>query len=485
MGFKPLPAAIAALITLVIWFFIPIPAGVTPQAWHLLALFIGVIAAIIGKAMPIGAIAFIAILLVAITGVTADKPGAAIQDALSSFANPLIWLIGFSIMISRGLIKTRLGARIGYYFISIFGKKTLGIGYGLALSELVLAPVTPSNTARGGAVIHPVMKSIAASYDSDPEQGTQGRIGKYLALVNYHANPITSAMFITATAPNPLVVKLIADATGANIQLSWSTWALAMLLPGLAAILLMPLVLFWLYPPEIKNTPNAAQFAKEKLAEMGKMSHGERIMLTIFAVLLLLWAGVPAMIFGSAWAVDPTTTALLGLVLLLLTGVLTWDDVLKEKSAWDTIVWFSALIMMASYLNKLGLIAWFSQSLQSGITHIGLDWFAASALLLLAYMYAHYFFASTTAHITAMFGAFFAAGIALGAPPMLFALLMAAASSLMMTLTHYATGTSPVIFGSGYTTLGEWWKAGFVMSVVNLIVWVVVGFGWWKVLGYW
>ena len=485
MGFKPLPAAIAALITLVIWFFIPIPAGVTPQAWHLLALFIGVIAAIIGKAMPIGAIAFIAILLVAITGVTADKPGVAIQDALSSFANPLIWLIGFSIMISRGLIKTRLGARIGYYFISIFGKKTLGIGYGLALSELVLAPVTPSNTARGGAVIHPVMKSIAASYDSDPEQGTQGRIGKYLALVNYHANPITSAMFITATAPNPLVVKLIADATGANIQLSWSTWALAMLLPGLAAILLMPLVLFWLYPPEIKNTPNAAQFAKEKLAEMGKMSHGERIMLTIFAVLLLLWAGVPAMIFGSAWAVDPTTTALLGLVLLLLTGVLTWDDVLKEKSAWDTIVWFSALIMMASYLNKLGLIAWFSQSLQSGITHIGLDWFAASALLLLAYMYAHYFFASTTAHITAMFGAFFAAGIALGAPPMLFALLMAAASSLMMTLTHYATGTSPVIFGSGYTTLGEWWKAGFVMSVVNLIVWVMVGFGWWKVLGYW
>ncbi len=485
MGFKPLPAAIAALITLVIWFFIPIPAGVTPQAWHLLALFIGVIAAIIGKAMPIGAIAFIAILLVAITGVTADKPGVAIQDALSSFANPLIWLIGFSIMISRGLIKTRLGARIGYYFISIFGKKTLGIGYGLALSELVLAPVTPSNTARGGAVIHPIMKSIAASYDSDPEQGTQGRIGKYLALVNYHANPITSAMFITATAPNPLVVKLIADATGANIQLSWSTWALAMLLPGLAAILLMPLVLFWLYPPEIKNTPNAAQFAKEKLAEMGEMSRGERIMLTIFAVLLLLWAGIPAMIFGSAWAVDPTTTALLGLVLLLLTGVLTWDDVLKEKSAWDTIVWFSALIMMASYLNKLGLIAWFSQSLQSGITHIGLDWFAASALLLLAYMYAHYFFASTTAHITAMFGAFFAAGIALGAPPMLFALLMAAASSLMMTLTHYATGTSPVIFGSGYTTLGEWWKAGFVMSVVNLIVWVMVGFGWWKVLGYW
>ena len=485
MGFKPLPSIVAILISVIIWFFIPVPQGVTPQAWHLLALFLGVIAAIIGKAMPIGAIALIAILLVALTGVTSDKPAVAIQDALSSFANPLIWLIGFSIMISRGLIKTGLGARIGYYFISVLGKKTLGIAYGLTLSELLIAPVTPSNTARGGAVIHPIMKSIASSYESDPEHGTQGRIGKYLALVNYHANPITSAMFITATAPNPLVVKLISDATGANIQLSWGTWALAMLLPGMIAILLMPLVLYWLYPPEIKNTPNATQFAKQKLTEMGSMSRGEKIMLGIFMILLLLWAGVPAMIFGAKWSVDPTTTALLGLVLLLVTGVLTWEDVLKEKSAWDTIVWFSALIMMATFLNKLGLITWFSQVLQNGITHLGLNWVAASALLLLAYMYSHYFFASTTAHITAMFGAFYAAGIALGAPPMLFALLMAAASSLMMTLTHYATGTSPVIFGSGYTTLGEWWKAGFVMSVVDLSVWVLFGSIWWKILGYW
>ena len=228
MGFKAIPSAIAILIALIIWFIIPVPAGVTPQAWHLLAMFIGVIAAIIGKAMPIGAIAFIAILLVALTGVTSDSPSVALQDALSSFANPLIWLIGFAVMISRGLIKTGLGARIGYYFISIFGKKTLGIGYGLTLAELTIAPVTPSNTARGGAVIHPIMRSIAASYDSDPEHGTQGRIGKYLALVNYHANPITSAMFITATAPNPLVVKLVAEATGKNIHLSWSTWALGL-----------------------------------------------------------------------------------------------------------------------------------------------------------------------------------------------------------------------------------------------------------------
>ena len=485
MGFKPLPAAVAVAIALIIWFVIPVPAGVTANAWHLLALFVATIAAIIGKAMPIGALSIVAIALVAVTGVTNATPGGAIADALSSFANPLIWLIGVSIMISRGIIKTGLGARIGYLFIAVWGKKTIGIAYSLALSELILAPVTPSNTARGGGIIHPIMRAIAGSYDSDPEKGTQGRIGRYLALTNYHANPITSAMFITATAPNPLVVKLIADATGAQISLSWGTWALAMLLPGLVALALMPYLIYLLHPPEIKSTPNAMQFARDKLKELGPISRGELTMLGVFAVLLVLWAGIPAFFFGPGAAVDPTTTAFIGLSLCLITGVLTWEDVIKEKSAWDTIIWFGALVMMATFLNKLGLIAWFAQSIEAGIGSLGLGWMGASALLLLTYLYAHYMFASTTAHITAMFAAFYGAGLALGAPALPFALMMAAASNIMMTLTHYATGTSPVIFGSGYTTLGEWWKTGFFMSVVLIAIWLVVGSLWWKVLGYW
>ena len=485
MGFKPLPAAIAVAIALLIWFVIPVAEGVTPNAWHLLALFVGTIAAIIGKAMPIGALSMIAVALVAVTGVTNDKPSGAIADALSSFSNSLIWLIGVSIMISRGIIKTGLGARIGYLFIAVWGKKTIGIAYSLALSELILAPVTPSNTARGGGIIHPIMRAIAGSYDSDPEKGTQGRIGRYLALTNYHANPITSAMFITATAPNPLVVKLIADVTGAQIQLSWGTWALAMLLPGLVALAVMPLIVYMLYPPEIKSTPNAAQFARERLQQLGPITRGEMIMLGVFAILLVLWAGIPAMLLGAGWAVDATTTAFIGLALCLITGVLTWDDVIKEKSAWDTIVWFGALVMMATFLNKLGLITWFAKSIETGIGSLGLGWMGASALLMLAYLYAHYAFASTTAHITAMFAAFYGAGLALGAPAFPFALMMAAASNIMMTLTHYATGTSPVIFGSGYATLGEWWKTGAVMSVVLIVIWLVVGTTWWRVLGYW
>lgn len=483
---KPVPSLCAVAATLIVWFFIPVPEGVAPNAWQLLALFIGTIIAIIGKAMPIGAVAVIAIALVAVTGVThPGKPGAALDDALSGFSNPLIWLIGFSIMISLSLNKTGLGARIGYYFISLFGKKTLGIAYALTLAETTLAPVTPSNTARGGGIIHPIMKSIADSFGSRPELNTSGKIGRYLSLVNYNINPVTSAMFITATAPNPLIVSLIAKGTQGSFELSWSMWAVAALVPGLCSLIVMPLVIYLLYPPEVKSTPDAPRFAREKLQALGPVTLPEKITLAVFALLLVLWAGIPAMIFGPALAVDPTTAALIGLAALLATGVLSWEDVLKHKGAWDTVVWFSALVMMASFLGKLGLIGWLSQTVGGGIAHIGMSWVGGTVLLTIIYLYSHYFFASTTAHVTAMFAAFFAAGIALGAPPALLGLILAFSSSLMMSLTHYGTGTAPIIFGSGYVTLGEWWKAELVMSVINLLIWMLIGGAWWKWLGYW
>ena len=479
------PGLIAIVVILLLWFVIPVPEGVSDNAWHLLALFVGTVVAIIGKAMPIGAVAILAITLVAVTGVTSDNPSTAIKDALSGFSNSLIWLIGIAIIISRGLVKSGLGNRIGYYFISVFGKKTIGIGYALSLSELVIAPVTPSNTARGGGIIHTIMKSIATSFNSSPEQGTSRKIGHYLALVNYHINPITSAMFITATAPNPLIVKLIADATGSSINISWGTWALAALLPGLVCIALVPLVVYLIYPPEIKSTPDARKYSQSKLKEMGKMSYDEKVMIGVFTLLLTLWAGVPAMLFGPDYAVNTTAVAFLGLSILLISGVLSWDDVLKEKSAWDTVIWFSALVMMATYLNKLGLVAWFSTIMGNNIEQFGFGWIASIVILTAVYFYAHYFFASTTAHITAMFAAFYGAGLALGAPPLYLGLLLAGASSLMMSLTHYATGTSPIIFGSGYVSMKDWWVMGFIMSIVNLSIWGVIGGLWWKALGYW
>ncbi|MDR0228036.1 MAG: anion permease [Flavobacteriaceae bacterium] len=483
---KLIPALISITITLVLWFIVPVPEGVNPNAWHLFALFAGTIAAIIGKALPIGGVSIVAISLVAITGVTnPGDPKAALGDALSGFSNDLIWLIGVAVMISISLKKTGLGSRIGYSFIALFGKRTLGIAYSLSLAETLIAPVTPSNTARGGGIIHPIMRSIASSFGSKPERGSTEKIGRYLALVNYNTNPITSAMFITATAPNPLIVKLVYEGTHPGETLTWGMWAVAAFLPAVIALIVMPLVIYMIYPPEIKKTPDAPAFAKEKIKELGPISLPEKITMGVFTILLGLWAGVPALLFGPEFLVEPTTAAFVGLSILILTGVLTWEDILKNTGAWDTIVWFAALVMMAGFLGKLGLVAWLATTVGTGIAGLGLGWIVSTIILLLVYVYSHYFFASSTAHITAMFAAFFAAGIALGAPPMLWALVLGFSSSLMMSLTHYGTGTAPIIFGSGYTTLGEWWKTGFIMSIVNLLIFLLVGGVWWSFLGYW
>lgn len=486
MKIKLLPTFLSISITLLIWFIIPSPQNVTINSWRLFAIFIGTISAIIGKALPIGAISIIAITLVSLTGVTnTTDTKEAINDALSGFSNQLIWLIGVSMMISVSLNKTGLGNRIGYYFISLFGKKTIGIAYSLTIAEIMLAPVTPSNTARGGGIIHPIMVSISNTFHSKPKDNTSKKIGKYLSLVNFNINPITSAMFITATAPNPLIVNLIAENTANSLKISWSMWTLASFLPGILSLLIMPLVIYKLYPPEIKITKDAPIYAKNKLKKLGSFSKEEKITLIVFALLLIMWAGIPALFFGNKFTINPTVAAFLGLSILLITGVLSWNDILNNKGAWDTIIWFSSLVMMATFLGKLGLINWFSKKVENTINGLGINWILGSILLILIYVYSHYFFASTTAHIIAMFGAFFSAGLSLGAPSNLFGLILAFSSSLMMSLTHYSTGTAPIIFGSGYTTLKEWWKTGFILSLVNLLIWIIIGSFWWKILGYW
>lgn len=283
------------------------------------------------------------------------------------------------------------------------------------------------------------------------------------------------------------MVDYIAKATNQNLHLSWMSWALCMLLPGLLCMLVMPLVIYVLSPPQLKATPNAVEYAHAEMAKMGPVSPKERVMIFTFALLLLLWANVPAMVFGPLLTLDPTVVAFVGLFVLIITGTIDWDDVLSEKSAWDTLIWFGALIMLAEQLNKQGVITWFSNGMSDAIVSSGIGWGGTAAVLVAVFVFSHYLFASTTAHISAMMLAFLTVGVHLIPPAYVvpFMLLMAAGSAIMMTLTHYATGTSPIIFGSGFVTMGTWWRVGFVMCVVELLIFAVVGSVWWKVLGFW
>ena len=439
------------------------------KSLHLLAIFVTTIAGIILKPMPMGAVAVMGIGLTAMTGTLP------IGDALSGFSDVVIWLIVLAFFISRGFIKTGLGARIAYNFMALLGRRTLGLSYGLAATDLVLAPAIPSNTARAGGIVMPIMASLARAYGSRPGDGSERRIGAFLTLTAYQVNVITSAMFLTAMAANPLAQKLAGDL---HINLTWGGWALAAIVPGLLSLVLVPWVIYRIYPPEIKETPGAVALARQKLAELGPVSAQEWMMLFVFVLLMVLW--IFSRQFGD---MNATTAALIGLGALLLLGVLGWDDVKAETGAWDTLVWFAALVMMASFLNKLGMIPWFSQTI-SGLM-AGHGWIFGFLVLSLTYFYSHYFFASNTAHVASMYGAFLGVSVALGAPPLLAALVLGFFGNLFAGMTHYGSGPAPVLFGTGYVETGAWWRIGFLVSVLNIVIWIGAGGLWWKALGLW
>ncbi|EJL75011.1 anion permease [Chryseobacterium populi] len=466
--------AITFAVALIIW-FIPVPEGVTPDAWHLFAIFAATILGIILKAAPMGTMCMMAIGFTALTQVVAPgDAGKSITKALSGFGDKVIWLIGISFFIARGFIKTGLGNRIAFLFIRIFGKSSLGLAYGLGLADVCLAPAIPSNTARGGGIIYPIMKSMAISFDSVPDKPeTHRKLGSFLTLNSYYMNLIASSMFLTGTASNPMCQKFAANL---GINITWMSWAAAGFLPGLVAFFVVPLVLYRLYPPELKKTGDAPKMAAQKLKEMGPISKNEWLMLLAFFILLALW------IFGGALSVDATTTAFIGLTLLLLTSVLTWEDVKAEKGAWDTIVWFAVLVMMASSLNELGFIGWFSNLIKMKIG--GMTWTLAFPVIILVYFFSHYIFASATAHVAAMYAALLGVGVAVGIPPMLLAMMLGFLGSIYGVLTHYGHGPAPVFFGSGYVDLKAWWLRGLEIGIVLLIIYMVAGGLWMKILGY-
>ncbi len=467
-GAKLYPSLVLFFLFILMWYFLPIPTGISEKGWHLLIIFSLTILGLIIKPLPMGGMALTAVSVVVLTDTLSLKL------TLSSFGSSIVWLIISAFLLARGFIKTGLGARIAYYFVSILGNSTLGLAYGLSFAEFLFAPLMPSNTARGAGIIYPIIFSLNEEYKSKPELGTEKKIGSYLIKLLYQINVLTSAMFLTATAGNPLIVSI---AAGQGVDISWGTWAIACIVPGIVSLIVLPLLLYVIYPPEMKNTPEAPSFARQKLKELGSLRTEEIIMLVVFAFLLFLW------VFGNKLNIDATTAALAGLTILLFSGVLKWDDIITEKNAWDTFIWMSVLIMLSDQLSKMGITGWFGEKLQKGVSNF--NWISVFILVSLCYFYVHYFFASMTAHISAMYGTFLVVAINAGAPPMFIALFLGVGSSLSAGLTHFGTGTAPVYFGTNYVTTKAWWVVGFIVSVVNLLIWSIVGGFWWKVLGYW
>jgi DASS family divalent anion:Na+ symporter len=455
---------------------IPVPAGITVQAWRLLAIFVATIIGSILRPVPSGAIVLLGVTAVALLGALP------VDQALKGYADPIVWLVLAAFFISRGMIKTGLGRRIALLFIRAIGHHSLGLGYALISSDMILASAVPSNGARSGGIIFPIAKSLAEAYESRPGP-TARRLGAFLSVLCYQCDVIVCAMFLTGQASNAIIAKFANQETGVN--LTYSRWFIGAIVPGLVSLAVVPLIIYRLFPPEIKHTPAAAEFAGTELKRMGPMKWQEKMMLVVFALVATLWSigdKLPWMTNGLLPAINYAVVALVGICVLLLSGVLDWEDLLSERGAWDVFIWYGGLVRMAEALGETGITKRFADS--AAVLTNGMAWWAALAVLLFIYFYSHYGFASITAHVSAMYIPFLLVIIKGGAPPVLAVLLLAYFSNLNASLTNYGTTPAPIWFGAGYVKQRTWWWLGLVVSVPNILIWTVVGFIWWKVLGW-
>jgi DASS family divalent anion:Na+ symporter len=447
-----------------IW-LIPVPSGITPESWRLLAIFAATITGSIVRPIPGAAMVLLAVTALPVFGVLP------IDQALTGYADPFVWLVLAAFFISRGMIKTGLGRRIAFLFIKAIGKHSLGLAYALGSTEMVLATVIPSTGARSGGIIFPITKSLAEAYESRPGP-TARRLGAFLMASVYQCNVIVCAMFLTGQASNPIIARLARQVT--SIDITYARWAIAALVPGILSLLLVPLVLYRVFPPHVKHTPAASELASTELRAMGPMNWAERLMLLVFFLVAILW-------IMNKW--HAAVVALLGISVLLITGVLDWEDIISEKAAWGVFIWYGGLVRMAEALGQTGITQRFAE-VSASLT-AGWNWWLALALLLLIYFYAHYVFASITAHVMAMFTPFLIVILAAGAPPYLAVLSLAYFSNLAASLTHYGTTPAPIYFGAGYTSQRTWWTLGLIASLITISVWSLVGFTWWKILRLW
>ena len=455
------------LIPGLLLYLFPIP-GLNQQQGRLAAIFIATIIALVAQPVRMGIAVIIAMTVLALTN---TLPPAKI---LSGFSNVTIWLVFIAFLFSRAVTATGFGTRVAYVFIQRFARTPLRLGYSLAAANVVLAPFIPSDTARGGGVIFPIARSVASAFNSEP--GPHGKlIGTFLVLVSFHATYTASGIYLTGMAANPMIAGFALEI--GQVELTWLRWFAGSCLPGFLTLLIMPWLLFRWTKPEIRDTSPARELARSELSLMGPLSRDERWLAAIMVGVMVGWVVQP-------WhGVSNTFVAMTGLSAILLAKVLTWEDLLSEHRAWDALIWFGSLVMMADQLNEIGAIKILSGKL-FGVME-GWSWLMVLMVLVTAYCYVHYSFASLTAHVTALYPGFLGAAIAGGAPPLMAALALAYFSNLNAAMTHYGTGSAPVFFNAGYVRQGEWWRYGFWISVLNLIIWLGIGPLWWKVVGIW
>jgi citrate:succinate antiporter/L-tartrate/succinate antiporter len=478
---RPRTGALRWLAPLLVWALVrlaPVPAGLEPAAWHYFAVFAGAIVALVASTLPGGAVGLIAVAIVTTLRYVHDDPARSITWALASFGDTAVWLTFGAFVFAIGYRKSGLGRRIALLLVRGLGRRTLGLGYAIALSDLVLAPGTPSNTARSGGTIYPIVRQIPPLYGSEPGPSA-GRIGSYVMWTAFAATAVTSSMFITALVPHAAALAMAAKIVG--LDMSWSRFALGFAPAGLLLLALVPWLSLALTRPSIREGHSTVAWAAEELRAMGRTSRAEWSMAALVLLAIALWVTgsnprIALPLVGSNF-IHPTTVVLVVACGMLLLRVVSWDDLVGDREAWGVFLYFAMVLTLADGLNRTGFIAWFAQ--RAGAELQGIDPNIATAALLAVFFWSHYLFASITSHALAVLPVVLA--MAQGIPGVnapLVAMLCIYSLGLMGVISPYATGCAPIYAGSGYIGRGRFWLLGASFGALFFVALLVIVWPW-------
>jgi divalent anion:Na+ symporter, DASS family len=454
-----LKQAFPFVLAIGIW-FAPVPAGLTAPAWHLFAIFVSAIASVLVGAFPLLTSTMLAVGAVVLTGtVSAAK-------AFGGFANPSVLLVAVAFLVAKAVVKSGLGRRISLFMVSLFGRSSLGLAYSIVVTDALIAPAFPSNTARGG-VLYPIVLSVAQGSGSRPEDPEGRRLGGYLMFCAMASLAVSSALWMTATSSNPIGIQVAREF---GVEIGFGKWLITASVPAVIAILLLPRVIARLFPPGVGATPDAPVAARKELAALGPLTSDEWITAGVFAFMVFSW------VFADALQLNVTSVAFFGFGLLLMANVLTLSDISTEGDTLATFLWLAVLFALSGQLNEMGFMGYVGQRLASHMG--GLSWPVTYVMLLLLYVVTHYLFVSQTSQVLALLGVFLDVGIRGGVPAPLMAFALLFASSYFSVITPQGGSQNVIFVASNYLKQPELYRLGLFVTVFFLAIFLVIGTGW-------
>lgn len=396
----------------------------------------------------------------------AFKASPKLADAFSGYSSTSLWLIVIGFIMAACMEKSGLSKRIALLMINAAKGSAVGVYWAVFLVMATLSFLVPSITARTLLML-PIILGIAQAFGAIEGKSN---IVKALVFIVAMSGTMMSLGILTAHVGNPITAGLIEQAT--NQTISWSQWFKVGGFPAFSLAMISVFVIIKIYSPEKPTLGEGESYVKDELARLSKFSKAEIYTLFVFFITLVLWAS------DSLHKINVAVVGLLAVIMLLFPkgGLMSWSEA-GSKVPWNIFIVYGAGLSMGSALAKSGAANWLAGTMLSPIV----DYSLSLQIIILIWIVTtlQVFFTGGGPKTTALTPIVIAHAAAIGADPLVFALILG------MNMQHQyllpvSNMPNAIAMGTGHITARELMKMGFIMSILAGVYMSIMVLTFWK-----